>query len=246
MSSRARYLLHADFTGPPYADVVVPWDWVWFQRGTDFALQAGGKVSFRTHGLYEFVVSADWQLMTLLDYDLRQIGLRLQRQGQPDDPPRAGPREHVGEPAEVQPPVGDEPLRDHHRHRPGEEDPEEGQRDGDRHAPEREDTPPTRRCDSVGPGERRHGHGQPITVSDHRASHASRFSLISAGATSNGSVARGANAVQSSGSAAVELTLVQRENDATFLAQAVERRKSDDIRIRRPAGCYACHGADYR
>jgi hypothetical protein len=87
MSSRARYLIHDDFTGsPPYADVVVPWDWIWFQSGTDFALQAGGKVLFRTQGLYEFVVSADWQLMTLLDYDLRQIGLRLQRQGQPDEP----------------------------------------------------------------------------------------------------------------------------------------------------------------
>jgi hypothetical protein len=87
MSSRARYLIHDDFIGsPPYADVVVPWDWVWFQSGTDFTLQAGGKVLFRTHGLYEFVVSADWQLMTLLDYDLRQIGLRLQRQGQPDEP----------------------------------------------------------------------------------------------------------------------------------------------------------------
>lgn len=87
MSSRARYLIHEDFAGsPPYADVVVPWDWVWFQRGTDFTLQADGKVLFRTHGLYEFVVSADWQLMTQLDYDLRQVGLRLQRQGQPDEP----------------------------------------------------------------------------------------------------------------------------------------------------------------
>jgi hypothetical protein len=85
MSSRARYLLHADFTGPPYADVVVPWDWVWFQTGSDFALLPGGKVGFRTRGLYEFVVSADWPDGEL-DHGLRQIGLRLQRQGQPDEP----------------------------------------------------------------------------------------------------------------------------------------------------------------
>jgi hypothetical protein len=86
MSSRARYLLHADFTGPPHGDVIVPWDWVWFQRGIDFSLRPGGKVLFRRHGLYEVIVSADWQLMTQLDYDLRQIGLRLQRAGQPDEP----------------------------------------------------------------------------------------------------------------------------------------------------------------
>ena len=28
MSSRGRYLLHADFTGPPHVDVIVPWDWI--------------------------------------------------------------------------------------------------------------------------------------------------------------------------------------------------------------------------
>jgi len=84
--SRARFLLHADFAGPPNADVLVPWDWVWFQRGSDFELVPDGKVIFNTHGLYEFVVSADWQLMTGLDYDLRQIGMRLQRKGQPDEP----------------------------------------------------------------------------------------------------------------------------------------------------------------
>jgi hypothetical protein len=42
--------------------------------------------------LYECVISADWQLKTGLDYDLRQIGLRLQRQGQPDEPIEAHER----------------------------------------------------------------------------------------------------------------------------------------------------------
>ena len=94
MSSRGRYLLHADFTGPPHVDVIVPWDWIWFQRGIDFSLRPGGKVLFRRHGLYEVVVSGDWQLMTQLDYDLRQIGLRLQRAGQPDEP--MDPHERIG------------------------------------------------------------------------------------------------------------------------------------------------------
>jgi hypothetical protein len=84
--SRARFTLAGDFAGPPDADVLVPWGAVRFQSGTDVALQADGKVLVQTHGLYECVISADWQLKTGLDYDLRQIGLRLQRQGQPDEP----------------------------------------------------------------------------------------------------------------------------------------------------------------
>lgn len=84
--SRARYKLLADFSGPPDTDVIVPWDLTFFQNGADFALQPGGKVLFKTHGLYEFVFSSDWQLSTGLDIDLRQIGLRYQRQGEPDEP----------------------------------------------------------------------------------------------------------------------------------------------------------------
>jgi hypothetical protein len=90
--SRARFTIATDFAGPPDADVLVPWDTVRFQSGTDVALQAGGKVMVQTHGLYECVISADWQLKTGLDYDLRQIGLRLQRVGQPDEPIEAHER----------------------------------------------------------------------------------------------------------------------------------------------------------
>jgi hypothetical protein len=90
--SRARFTLAGDFAGPPDAEVLVPWSAVRFQSGSDVALQADGKVLVRTHGLYECVISADWQLKTALDYDLRQIGLRLQRQGQPDEPVSAHER----------------------------------------------------------------------------------------------------------------------------------------------------------
>jgi hypothetical protein len=90
--SRARFTLAGDFAGPPDADVLVPWGAVRFQSGSDVALQAGGKVLVQTHGLYECVISADWQLKTGLDYDLRQIGMRLQRQGQPDEPIEAHER----------------------------------------------------------------------------------------------------------------------------------------------------------
>jgi hypothetical protein len=84
--SRARFRLSGDFAGPPDADVLVPWNTVRFQSGTDVALQADGKVLVQAHGLYECVVSADWQLQTGLDHDLRQIGMRLQRADQPDEP----------------------------------------------------------------------------------------------------------------------------------------------------------------
>lgn len=90
--SRARYKLSADFPSPPDADNHVPWDVVQFQSGSDFSLQPGGKVLFHTHGLYELVVSADWQLATGLDIDLRQIGLRLQLRNQPDEPEAAHER----------------------------------------------------------------------------------------------------------------------------------------------------------
>jgi len=84
--SRARFKLRADFPSPPGVDNIVPWDWVFFQRGPDVVLQPDGKLLFNTHGLYEFVFSSDWQLSTGLDIDLRQIGLRLQREGEPDLP----------------------------------------------------------------------------------------------------------------------------------------------------------------
>lgn len=90
--SRARFTLAGDFAGPPDADVLVPWGAVRFQSGTDVALQSDGKVMVQTHGLYECVISADWQLKTGLDYDLRQIGMRLQRAGQPDEPIEAHER----------------------------------------------------------------------------------------------------------------------------------------------------------
>jgi hypothetical protein len=84
--SRARFELLADFSGPPDTDIIVPWDSVLFQHGPDITLQPTGKLLINTHGLYEFVFSSDWQLSTNLDIDLRQIGLRLQRKGQPDEP----------------------------------------------------------------------------------------------------------------------------------------------------------------
>ncbi|MEK8033590.1 hypothetical protein AACH06_22440 [Ideonella sp. DXS29W] len=84
--SRGRYKLKGDFLCPPESDNLVPWKVVQFQSGADFSLQADGKVLFHTHGLYELVCSADWQLKTGLDIDLRQIGLRLQRSDQPDSP----------------------------------------------------------------------------------------------------------------------------------------------------------------
>jgi hypothetical protein len=84
--SRARFTLAGDFAGPPDTDVLVPWGAVRFQSGTDVALQSDGKVLVQAHGLYECVISADWQLQTGLDHDLRQIGMRLQRAGQPDEP----------------------------------------------------------------------------------------------------------------------------------------------------------------
>jgi len=90
--SRARFRLATDFSCPPEADTIVPWDSVRFQAGADVALQPGGKLLVQAHGLYEFVVSADWALKTGLDYDLRQLGLRLQRAGQPDEPMEAHQR----------------------------------------------------------------------------------------------------------------------------------------------------------
>lgn len=92
--SRGRYKLKADFGCPPESDNLVPWNLVQFQTGTDFSLQPDGKVLFHTHGLYELVFSADWQLKTGFDIDLRQIGLRLQRADQPDEP--LPPHERIG------------------------------------------------------------------------------------------------------------------------------------------------------
>lgn len=92
--SRGRYKLLNDFQCPPEGDYLVPWDDVQFQTGSDFSLQPGGKVLFRTHGLYELVVSADWQMKTGFDIDMRQVGLRLQRADQPDEP--LPPHERIG------------------------------------------------------------------------------------------------------------------------------------------------------
>lgn len=92
--SRGRYKLKEDFLSPPDDDNLVPWKVVQFQSGSDFSLQPDGKVLFTTHGLYDLVVSADWQLKTGFDIDLRQIGLRLQRKDQPDTP--LAPHERIG------------------------------------------------------------------------------------------------------------------------------------------------------
>lgn len=92
--SRARFNLLADFMPPPDADVIIPWDRVLFQSGSDVQLKSDGKLTILTHGLYEFVGSSDWQLSTGLDIDLRQIGIRLQRKGQPDEP--MDPHERIG------------------------------------------------------------------------------------------------------------------------------------------------------
>lgn len=85
-SSRGRFRLAQDFATPPYALAIVPWAAVEFQAGTDFTLQPGGKVLINTKGLYEITFSCDWDANYDTDIDLRKIGLRLQRAGQPDYP----------------------------------------------------------------------------------------------------------------------------------------------------------------
>ncbi len=86
MSSRARYRLASDFATPAGQLAIVPWDQVDFQNGSDFTLQPGGKVLISTTGLYELVFSCDWDATKGTDIDLRKIGLRRQRAGQPDLP----------------------------------------------------------------------------------------------------------------------------------------------------------------
>jgi hypothetical protein len=86
--SRARYSLAADFMPPPKTQSIVPWSVTSFQFGHDFALQVDGRVLVNTHGLYEIVMSSDWEANAHpeTDIDIRQIGLRRQRAGQPDFP----------------------------------------------------------------------------------------------------------------------------------------------------------------
>jgi hypothetical protein len=88
MASRVRYKLSADFMAPPLVQAVVPWGSTDFQSGSDFSLQADGKVVINSHGLYETVFSSDWEATAepRTDIDLRQIGMRLQRYQQPDQP----------------------------------------------------------------------------------------------------------------------------------------------------------------
>ena len=114
------------------------------------------------------------------------------RERQPDDPPGARAGEHVGEPAEVERAVGDEPAR-----RPAsttghaKNTPEERQRHARPRAPRtrRRATDPTPPQGDGGSGGRRDGHAVSRSPCPSSAvSHASRFAAMSAGSTSNGSV----------------------------------------------------------
>lgn len=97
LDARGRYQLSADW-GAPYNEVVqVPFDATVFHNGTDFALQADGKVLIQVSGLYEVTLSVDWDLKAGRDIALRQTGIRRQRQGQPDQPLDAHERVFSGD-----------------------------------------------------------------------------------------------------------------------------------------------------
>ena len=86
LDARGRYQLSADWAAPYNEVVHVPFDATAFHSGTDFALQADGKVLIQVSGLYEITLSVDWDLKAGRDIALRQTGIRRQRQGQPDLP----------------------------------------------------------------------------------------------------------------------------------------------------------------
>jgi hypothetical protein len=86
LDARGRYQLSADWAAPTNEVVQLPFDATAFHSGTDFALQADGKVLIQASGLYEITLSVDWDLKAGRDIALRQTGIRRQRQGQPDLP----------------------------------------------------------------------------------------------------------------------------------------------------------------
>ena len=84
--TRGRYRLSDDYGIPVEAFGIVPWNVTVFQNGSDFTLQADGKILINTSGLYELVFSSDWVAKSNRDIDLRKIGIRRQALGQPDEP----------------------------------------------------------------------------------------------------------------------------------------------------------------
>ena len=104
-----------------------------------------------------------------------------------------GPREHVGEPGEVERAVGDEPARDHRRRRATRRTPRGTPAAPRPPAPRtrttRDPVPTPTAERGVGTGERRAGHrGQPITVSVHSGSTPRGSRRCPPGRPSNGSV----------------------------------------------------------
>jgi len=84
--TRAQFRLTTDFAVPVLTMAIVPWTDTVFQTGTDVTLQPGGKLLINRTGVYEIVFSSDWDAKSGNDIDLRKIGIRHQKLGQPDLP----------------------------------------------------------------------------------------------------------------------------------------------------------------
>lgn len=84
--TRVQFRLTTDFAVPVQTMAIVPWTETVFRTGTDVTLQADGKLLINRTGVYEIVFSSDWDAKSGNDIDLRKIGIRHQKLGQPDLP----------------------------------------------------------------------------------------------------------------------------------------------------------------